>query len=105
MATAQPMKIEFSHEATRTLKDLTRALQEHTRVQVEIARQPVPQGPAHETRNAETAGDYHDDETMMKVAEALRHCSLRGRENLSLIEVQDLIGAMQNQGILVRERR
>ena len=49
---------------------------------------------------------YHDENTLMKVREALGHVLVRRREGWTMDElVTDLIGEMQNAGILFRERR
>lgn len=49
--------------------------------------------------------EYYDEDTLMKVAEAIRNTELIGGGTVALADVQNMISAMQNKGILFRERR
>lgn len=50
--------------------------------------------------NKAFAQEYHDEDTLMKVAEAIRHTNL-----VSLNVISEIITGIQNAGILFRERK
>lgn len=85
MVAMQPIKLELSIETKRALRDLTRALQSVGNL------------------NRSDTQEYYNEETLDKVRIALTG-AYPGPDDPDLM-ANNMITAMQNAGILFRERR
>jgi ribosome maturation protein Sdo1 len=93
MAAAQSIKIEMDYETKQTFKKLTRAIEHQNELKLEELRMQV--------KNL-GGENYHDDQTLTKFRDAIKQ---EFGNKLSHREITELISAVQNVGILIRERR
>jgi hypothetical protein len=96
-AGVQKIEMGFDQESRRIMKNLTRALE----------RQQPPMTFNQHNAECKREHTHYDDETMMKVNLAIDHelrTSTRDADDIHG-RVTDMVWALQNAGILFRERQ
>jgi hypothetical protein len=95
----QKLEIKFDSDSMRAVKGLTRALEQQNAIAIEVERERRVMHGGSTTPGPTIEGDYYDEGTLAKVHEALHN------SGIPLEYLPDAISAMQNGGILFRERR
>lgn len=107
MVAAQNIKIELADDARRAMRDLTKAIERQNALKEQELRESRPPLNTDVVDKPTAFMSYmsckkehttHSEDTLMKVAEAIRS------NGIPVGQIPEIISSMQNAGILFRER-